>query len=400
MPVVVSDDKFTSVHIVSRLRRTVTLSSQLTDANNNATPEISIHRNKPPPSAITQKPAQLISKRAADDVGSLSADECAPDEGAMEDGPHESKHLRRAVANDHADMSFDVLTGILFNATACTSNVLDRHRIHGTCRNAHRQVQTFDASSVNAHTFVGTLNSEGFKCINDTHTTVSDPSSAMRGRVQSGAMDHNILLEDIDVQDISTTMKARQEDKTMDVSAFFGAPYAAKSKDGKTRNVRDCKSCHKKGLPHQIDAYCKWCKANKFESMLPPDVKERKNAAAVVNAQQGSLDPHLHKVQPCEHVLPYSDKLFREAAIEWLASTNQPIQAVDHPSFKKMIDTASRATTGVLIPNRKAMQSKIVSIFKQQMTRLKEWLNSKAATGVVNLTCDAWQAANVEAYFA
>ncbi|KAG2746661.1 hypothetical protein P692DRAFT_20738482, partial [Suillus brevipes Sb2] len=100
--------------------------------------------------------------------------------------------------------------------------------------------------------------------------------------------------------------------------------------------------------------YRKWCKANKFESMLPPDVKEQKNAAAVANARQDSLDPHLHEVQPREHVLPYSDKLFREAAIEWLASTNQPIQAVDHPSFKKMIDTASRATTGVLIPNRKA----------------------------------------------
>ncbi|KAG1731110.1 uncharacterized protein EDB91DRAFT_1085222 [Suillus paluster] len=194
------------------------LHTVMLDANNNATLEISIHRNKPPPSAITQKPAQLISKQAADNVGSLLADECAPDEGAMEDGPHES---------------------ILFNATACTCNVLDRHQIHGARGNAHRQVQTFDASFVNAHTFVGTLDSEGFECINDTHTTVSDPSSA-------------ILLEDIDVQDISTTMKAHREDKTMDVSAFFGAPYAAKLKDGKTCNVRDCKSCCKKGLPHQI----------------------------------------------------------------------------------------------------------------------------------------------------
>jgi hypothetical protein len=130
MPVVVSDDESTSAHIVSRPRRNVTLSSRLTDVNNDATPELSIHRNKPPPPAITQKPAQLSSKRAADYVGSLSADECAPDEGAMEDRPHESKHscffhlmlitviklegkrLRRAVTNDHADMSFDVPTGM------------------------------------------------------------------------------------------------------------------------------------------------------------------------------------------------------------------------------------------------------------------------------------------------
>ncbi|KAG1863440.1 hypothetical protein C8R48DRAFT_773484 [Suillus tomentosus] len=110
MPVVVSDDESASAHIVSRPRRTVTLSSRLTDANNDATPELSIHRNKPPPPAITQKSAQLSSKRAADFIGSLSADECAPDEGVMEDGPHESKRLRHAVANTRADTSFDVLT--------------------------------------------------------------------------------------------------------------------------------------------------------------------------------------------------------------------------------------------------------------------------------------------------
>ncbi|KAG1893064.1 uncharacterized protein F5891DRAFT_963511, partial [Suillus fuscotomentosus] len=100
--------------------------------------------------------------------------------------------------------------------------------------------------------------------------------------------------------------------------------------------------------------YCKWRKANKFKSMLTLDVKEQKNAAMVTSAQQGSLDPHLHEVQLGKHVLPYSDKLFREATIKWLTSTNQPIQAVDHLSFKKMIDTASWATMGVLIPNRKA----------------------------------------------
>ncbi|KAG1848409.1 hypothetical protein C8R48DRAFT_614931, partial [Suillus tomentosus] len=109
--------------------------------------------------------------------------------------------------------------------------------------------------------------------------------------------------------------------------------------------VSDTSTCRRHVAYRHLDAYRKWCKANKFESMLALDVKERKNAAAVMSAQQGSLDPHLHEVQPGKHVLPYSDKLFREAAIEWLASTNQPIQAFDHPSFKKMIDTASRATT-------------------------------------------------------
>lgn len=57
--------------------------------------------------------------------------------------------------------------------------------------------------------------------------------------------------------------------------------------------------------------------------MLPKDVKDRKNAAAIANIEQGSLDNHLHEINSTERVLPYSDKLFCEAAIEWLASTNQ-----------------------------------------------------------------------------
>ncbi|KIJ12264.1 hypothetical protein PAXINDRAFT_54346, partial [Paxillus involutus ATCC 200175] len=90
-----------------------------------------------------------------------------------------------------------------------------------------------------------------------------------------------------------------------------------------------------------------WCKTNNFKSMLPTDVKARNAATAVANAKQSSLNDHVRVIEPGEHVLLYTDKLFREAAIEWLISTNQPIQAVDHPSFKKMIDIASRATNGV-----------------------------------------------------
>ncbi|KAG2146383.1 uncharacterized protein EDB93DRAFT_1071086, partial [Suillus bovinus] len=98
---------------------------------------------------------------------------------------------------------------------------------------------------------------------------------------------------------------------------------------------------------HQ-DAYRKWCKANKFASMLPQDIKERKTAAAAVaSAQQANLDGHLHKIEPHEAIIPYSDSLFRDTAVEWLISTGQPIQAVDHPSFKKMIDVTSRAAHGV-----------------------------------------------------
>ncbi|KAF9537426.1 hypothetical protein CPC08DRAFT_604952, partial [Agrocybe pediades] len=71
---------------------------------------------------------------------------------------------------------------------------------------------------------------------------------------------------------------------------------------------------------------------------------------------------------------PYSDGLFREAAIEWLVQTNQPVACVDHPSFKKMIDVAARATKGVKIPGRKKTHNAIMKEFKAQMTSLSERL--------------------------
>jgi hypothetical protein len=57
--------------------------------------------------------------------------------------------------------------------------------------------------------------------------------------------------------------------------------------------------------------------------MLPSDVKDHKTATAITNIEQQSLNDHLREIKPTERVVPYSDKLFREAAIEWLASTNQ-----------------------------------------------------------------------------
>ncbi|KAG2037402.1 hypothetical protein BDR03DRAFT_813976, partial [Suillus americanus] len=139
--------------------------------------------------------------------------------------------------------------------------------------------------------------------------------------------------------------------------------------------VSDTSTCRHHLAYLHAHAYHTWCEKNKFISMLPKDVKDRKTAAAITNAEQGNLDGHLHDIQPTEWVLPYSNKLFREAAIEWLASTNQPIQAVDHPSFKNMIDVASRATTGVIMPNRKTTRHEIIDMFKQQMTKLREWLS-------------------------
>ena len=52
-------------------------------------------------------------------------------------------------------------------------------------------------------------------------------------------------------------------------------------------------------------------------SKLPGDVKKRKESAEEVTR---TLDPHLREKKG---VVPYSDKLFRRAVIEWLVATDQ-----------------------------------------------------------------------------
>ncbi|KIM71365.1 hypothetical protein PILCRDRAFT_28906, partial [Piloderma croceum F 1598] len=97
---------------------------------------------------------------------------------------------------------------------------------------------------------------------------------------------------------------------------------------------------------HFLGKYRKWAIANSFESMLPGDVKACKEKA---ERTQQTINSHLTERKLSERVLPYTDKQFKKAAIEWLISTNQPIQALEHPKFKEMIDVASRATNGVKI---------------------------------------------------
>ncbi|KAG0702484.1 hypothetical protein DFH29DRAFT_804888, partial [Suillus ampliporus] len=87
--------------------------------------------------------------------------------------------------------------------------------------------------------------------------------------------------------------------------------------------VSDTSMCRRHIAFWHLDAYRQWCKTNNFESMLPQDVKERKMAAAVVNTQQRSLNGHLQEIPPNKVVIPYTNMLFCEAAIEWLISTSQ-----------------------------------------------------------------------------
>lgn len=55
-------------------------------------------------------------------------------------------------------------------------------------------------------------------------------------------------------------------------------------------------------------------------SKLPGDIKKRKAGAEQVAR---TLDQDLREKKLQDRVLPYTDKLFRQASIEWLVATDQ-----------------------------------------------------------------------------
>ncbi|KAJ7878313.1 hypothetical protein B0H14DRAFT_2342038, partial [Mycena olivaceomarginata] len=127
-------------------------------------------------------------------------------------------------------------------------------------------------------------------------------------------------------------------------------------------------------MAKHADIYRAWCTKNNFESKLKEDIKARAEAAeeaatAAKKLQQATLDPHLRE-KP-ERVVPYSDALFRQVALEWLIATDQPLDALNHPKFQEMIDIAARATGGVKIPGRKATREEILDLFHQQIEKLR-----------------------------
>ncbi|KAF8154640.1 hypothetical protein B0H34DRAFT_852330 [Crassisporium funariophilum] len=138
--------------------------------------------------------------------------------------------------------------------------------------------------------------------------------------------------------------------------------------DKATTMRRHMAACH----PH---VYRKWAKAEKFDSMLPNNTTKRRKSIADQLLQQTSDDNHFKPATAEEKPIPYSDKIFKEAAIEWLIETNQPIQAFKHPKFQKMVSIAARSTRGVKFPLRKQTRQEIIKQFKEQMKALKERLN-------------------------
>jgi hypothetical protein len=78
--------------------------------------------------------------------------------------------------------------------------------------------------------------------------------------------------------------------------------------------------CHHLGAMHSAK-YRIWAKSADFESKLPEDIKQRKIAATA--ATQRILDRHLSEQNVTERLVPYSNKLFRQTAIEWVVATDQ-----------------------------------------------------------------------------
>jgi hypothetical protein len=66
--------------------------------------------------------------------------------------------------------------------------------------------------------------------------------------------------------------------------------------------------------------YRTWAKGANFESKLPGDVTARKKKAE--QAQQ-TLDANLVEKKLSKRVVPYSNQLFKKAAIRWLVATDQ-----------------------------------------------------------------------------
>ena len=81
------------------------------------------------------------------------------------------------------------------------------------------------------------------------------------------------------------------------------------------------KEIHRYIIIYQLQGkYRTWAKGAKFESKLPGDVAARKKKA---EQTQLTLDASLVEKKLAKKVVPYSDQLFKTAAIQWLVATDQ-----------------------------------------------------------------------------
>jgi hypothetical protein len=92
--------------------------------------------------------------------------------------------------------------------------------------------------------------------------------------------------------------------------------------------------------------YRKWAQGVSYESRLPGDIKKRK--AATEHATR-TLDRDLKEKKLKDRVVPYTDKVFRQAAIEWLVATDQVSQIL-RVVFSFDVNVLLVADTGLRTP--------------------------------------------------
>ncbi|KAG1789263.1 uncharacterized protein HD556DRAFT_1244079 [Suillus plorans] len=143
--------------------------------------------------------------------------------------------------------------------------------------------------------------------------------------------------------------------------------------------VNEISTLHRHAEAKFSGKYRKWAKEHSFESILPGNIKACKD-----NAAQQNINVHLTERKLAERVVSYLDKLFKQAAIEWLVATDQPIQALEHPKFKDMIDVTARTTNSIKIPGRKATHAEIMRTFKTHLMGLRSKLNVSKVDHIVH----------------
>src|SRR6266568_9376503 len=98
--------------------------------------------------------------------------------------------------------------------------------------------------------------------------------------------------------------------------------------------------------------------------MLPDDTKARRTQVLEENLRQTNVDDHFKPAPKEAKPDPYSDELFKEAAIEWLIETNQvcsrhiiQLHLYFHllcSRFKRLIIRLSRRWSTSLLMQREA----------------------------------------------
>jgi hypothetical protein len=57
--------------------------------------------------------------------------------------------------------------------------------------------------------------------------------------------------------------------------------------------------------------------------MIPEDAKARRQEAILDVKEQSQVDNHFMRIKPEDRLVPFSDKLFKDAAMRWLIETDQ-----------------------------------------------------------------------------